>query len=175
MVAKKIQGFHRFVRTDMCESILGLLRLPAEIDRRKLLFLQSLCDMHYRSVPNRIFHFKLFVYIDHGTDNGFIADIFRILYIYRLHEHFIQYAQTLQFPGKHAWKRIENNAISSYELNLWQQRVNTDNNFIRQLQLTISPATLYSRDATMKDRATIMYLSKLWVIKPTTVVLNKTF
>ena len=64
-----------------------------------------------------------------------------------------------------------NNAISSYELNLWQQRVNTDNDFIRfrQLQLTISPATLYSGDATMKDRATIMYLSKLWVMKPTTV------
>ena len=78
MAAKKIQGFHRFVRADMCESMLGLLRLQAEIDRRKLLFLQSLCDTPYRSVPNGVFHFKLFMYIDHGIDNGFTAEIFRI-------------------------------------------------------------------------------------------------
>ena len=32
IVAKKIQGFHRFVRTDMCESMLGLLRLQEEIE-----------------------------------------------------------------------------------------------------------------------------------------------
>ena len=36
MVVKKIQGFHEYVRTDMCESMVGIMRLSLEIKRRKL-------------------------------------------------------------------------------------------------------------------------------------------
>ena len=171
MIAKKIQGFHPYVRTDMCESMLGLIRLQAEIDRRKLLFLRSLCEMPHRSVPSRIFQFKLFMYLDHGIDNGFIADIFAVLTRYNLVDYVTKYVQALQFPGKYAWKRIVNRAIFNYERNLWQERINTDIDFIRfkHLQLTIAPATIYIEDTLMKDRATTMFLAKLWVMKPSVV------
>ena len=158
MVAKKIQGFHPYVRTDMCEPMVGLMRLQAEVDRRKLLFLRSLCDMSYNSVPNRIVHFKLLIFLDHAIDSEFTADICSILSRYNLLDHLTQYAKTLVFPGKQSWKRVVSSAISHHELNLWQERVNLDNDFIRfrQLQFTISPATIYSTDKIMKDRATII-------------------
>ena len=45
-IAKKVQGFHQYVRSDMCESMLGIYRIKVEIDRRKLLFLEGCVHSH---------------------------------------------------------------------------------------------------------------------------------
>ena len=42
-IVKKVQGFNQYIRSDMCESMVGLYRIHVEIDRRKLLFLRRLC------------------------------------------------------------------------------------------------------------------------------------
>ena len=154
MAVKKIQGFNKYVRTDMCESMVGTMSLSVEVERRKLLFLGTLCGLSHSSVPNRLFHFKLYMYLDHGIDSGFVSDIFSILTKYNLSDHLHHYVRTLQFPGKFSWKRIVNSAVSRYENNQWCCRIDRDPDFTRfkRLHLSISPASIYSMGTRIKDR-----------------------
>ena len=94
MAVKKMQGFHKYVRTDMCESMVGTISLSFEVDRRKLLFLGTLCGLSHYSLPNRLLHFKLNMYLDHGIDSGFVSDILVILSKYSLENHLHHYMHT---------------------------------------------------------------------------------
>ena len=78
-IAKKIQGFHQHVRSDMCESMLGLYNLIGEVSRRKLLFLGKLCTLPANSVPNQLFLLRLFMFFDGYNDSTFMVDIWKIL------------------------------------------------------------------------------------------------
>ena len=42
MAVKKIQGFHKYVRTDMCESMMDAISLSFEVERRKILYVDYL-------------------------------------------------------------------------------------------------------------------------------------
>ena len=53
-IAKKIQGFHQHVRSDMCESMLSLYNLIGEVSRRKLLFLGKLCTLGKKKKKKKI-------------------------------------------------------------------------------------------------------------------------
>ena len=171
MAVKKIQGFNKYVRTDMCESMVGTMSLSVEVERRKLLFLGTLCGLSHSSVPNRLFHFKLYMYLDHGIDSGFVSDIFSILTKYNLSDHLQHYVRTLQFPGKFSWKRTVNSAITRYENNQWCCRMDRDLDFTRfkRLHLSIFPASIYSLGTRIKDRRLTATIAKLWVMKPTLI------
>ena len=171
MAVKKIQGFHKYVRTDMCESMVGAISLSFEVERRKLLFLGTLCGLSHYSVPNRLLHFKLYMFLDHGIDSGFVSDIMAILSKYNLENHLHQYLHTLQFPGKFSWKRIVNSAIRQYESRQWLSRIDRDPDFtrFRRLHTSIAPASIYNMDAMIKDRRLTATVAKLWVMKPTLI------
>ena len=80
-IVKKIQGFNNYVRSDICESMVGIYRLTAEIDRRKMLFLHKLCTMKANNLTKQIFLYKLFFHSD-GTGHscsGYIPDILTLL------------------------------------------------------------------------------------------------
>lgn len=49
-VVKCIQGLRRRTRSDICESILGIHRLSAKIDKRKLMFLHKLLTSHNSTI-----------------------------------------------------------------------------------------------------------------------------
>ena len=54
---KDMQGFETRTRSDMSESMLGLLEIVREIDKRKLLFFCKLC--HLQPATNTKKHFQL--------------------------------------------------------------------------------------------------------------------
>ncbi|MEW8546047.1 MAG: reverse transcriptase family protein [Candidatus Thiodiazotropha sp.] len=169
MIVKKSQGFHPYVRSDMCEAMVGLFRIQAEVDRRKLLFLRSLCDLSYKTVSNQLFLFKLFMFLDYGIDSGFIGDIIRIMSTYNLQHFLYQYVQTLHFPNKRTWKTVVNKAIYQYEQSQWHQRIYNDSDFtiFRQLQPKVGLASVYVMGKLIKDKTLIVSIAKLWVMKPT--------
>jgi len=52
---KRIQGIPTSTRFDMAESMLGLNRLPAQIESRKLMFLHKIVSLASNSVTKNIF------------------------------------------------------------------------------------------------------------------------
>ena len=63
-LVKEMQGFVTRTRSDMCESMLGLLEIVREIDKRKLLFFCKLCHLEpakYVWKPDTAISFVRFV------------------------------------------------------------------------------------------------------------------
>ncbi|VDI31056.1 Hypothetical predicted protein, partial [Mytilus galloprovincialis] len=52
-IVKHIQGFPKRTRSDMCESMTNLERLPILVEKRKLMFLYKLCEMKGNHLPNK--------------------------------------------------------------------------------------------------------------------------
>ncbi|VDI08550.1 Hypothetical predicted protein [Mytilus galloprovincialis] len=61
-IVKHIQGFPKRTRSDMCESMTNLERLPILVEKRKLMFLYKLCEMKAQSLTKQIFIYRLFQY-----------------------------------------------------------------------------------------------------------------
>ncbi|OOZ37539.1 RNA-directed DNA polymerase, partial [Solemya elarraichensis gill symbiont] len=118
-------------RSDMCESILGVHRITAEIDKRKLLFLHKLIVLPLNSIPKHMFHLRLFSYIITQKGNGFIPDICDILSRYNLTQYLTSFMETNGFPTKNVWKRIVKNRIRHTENTLLRTRINHDSDFAR--------------------------------------------
>ena len=140
-----MQGFNQYVRSDMCESMVELYRIHAEIDRRKLLFLRILCSLAPSAAALQIFLYKLFMCTDsRNHDSGFIADIFQTLIKYNLQHYLITYTDKLEFPSKSKWKRIINKSVFEYERSQWEHRVSngSDCDRFKILHSKISAASL---------------------------------
>ncbi|MEW8545051.1 MAG: reverse transcriptase family protein, partial [Candidatus Thiodiazotropha sp.] len=167
-VVKKIQGFHQYVRSDMCESMVGLYRIQAEIDRRKLLFFRRLCTLSSNTLATQIFLFKLFMYLDSGgSDSGFTSDIWLLLSKYNLTHYIASYLNTMELPSKLQWKHVVNKAVFEYEQRQWLLRVNSDADFERFkiLQSKIGIASLYNISC-MPNKKLIVHIARLWTMKP---------
>ena len=167
-IVKKVQGFNQYVRSDMCESMVGLYRIDAEIDRRKLLFLRRLCSLASNAVALQILLYKLFLYQDTRTKiSGFVLDICQILRKYNLECYLNTYIQTLVFPTKSQWKRIVSESVSSYEQSQWNIRVSSDNDFERFkiIHTEMRVAGIY-RITCVTDKNLIAHVARLWVMKP---------
>lgn len=48
----------------MCESLVGLRFIILEIDKKKLLFFEKLCNFFYDILVKKIFFFRLFIYLN---------------------------------------------------------------------------------------------------------------
>ena len=73
--------------------MLGLYRMEAELDRRKLLFFRRLCTFSPNTLALQIFLFKLVMYVDNNSyDSGFTSDIW--LLPYTLYYHVYKYNGT---------------------------------------------------------------------------------
>ena len=167
-IAKKVQGFHQYVRSDMCESMLGLYRMEAEIDRRKLLFFRRLCTFPPNALALQIFLFKLFMYVDNNSyDSWFTSDIWLLLSKYNLIHYITTYINTMELPSKLQWKRIVNKAVYEYEQTKWLRRANSDTDFERFkiLHSNIGIASLYKIPC-IRDKRLSVHIARLWTIKP---------
>ena len=87
-VAKRIQGFAKRTRSDMCESMLGLPHLTFEIDKRKLMFLRKFLSLPYEAQCHKIFIHRYLQYLEPRNaalvQKGFIPDICMLLCQYNL-------------------------------------------------------------------------------------------
>ena len=145
--AKVMQGFDRSTRTDMCLSMLGWLPVQAEVDKRKLGFLQKLCSMPNDLLPKQVFNARLSMFIVR-TDNkqkGYIPDIFKILKKYDMVHFIVNYIESSIFPSKLVWKKLVKRNIYKYESSQWLQRMRCQNVFDRFMSVhtVIKPAILW--------------------------------
>ncbi|WAR26502.1 hypothetical protein MAR_012206, partial [Mya arenaria] len=82
MAAKTIQRFPILTQTDICLAMLGWKRIVSEINLRKLLFLERLCNMPTSVLTKQIFNKRLALFscrTDKCIQKGFVPDIIRIL------------------------------------------------------------------------------------------------
>jgi len=144
---KRIQGLPTSTRFDM-ESMLGLNRLPAQIESRKLMFLHKILSLASNSVTKNIFIRKLILFINNNTlvSMGFISDICNILFKYNL----LSIVNNIlvpdpNIPSKNEWKKTVKIAISERESHDWDQRMSLDRDFtfFRILHPCIAPWIVY--------------------------------
>jgi len=126
------KGYQPQTRSDMAESMLGLNRLPSQIESRKLMFLHKILSLASNSVTRNIFIRKLILFINNNSlvSTGFIPDICNILCKY----NFLSIVNNILVPGPHIpskneWKRTVKIAITERESLDWDHRMSLDLNF----------------------------------------------
>ena len=79
-VIKDIQDLKISTRSDMCESMRGMLSITCEIDKRKLLFSGKVCKLDCNYLTKAIFLTRLYDFIQNngkqftGTYKGLIQN-----------------------------------------------------------------------------------------------------
>ena len=68
-IIKQILGLPKLTRSDICEQLLDILPISAEIDNRKLLFLGRLCRTNTDNLLKKIFTSRLFSFLYQLTEN----------------------------------------------------------------------------------------------------------
>ena len=120
----------------MCESLLDVYPISAEIDARKLLFF-LVVYVACPALPKQTFLLRLFSYLHDLTVNqrGFIPDALQLLTTYNLIDHLRQWIEDGFFPSKHSWKIIIRSAINKTHKDERFLRMSTDPDFSRFLAI----------------------------------------
>ena len=165
--SKQLQGLPASTRSDMAESMVGLNRLPAIIEKRKLVFLHKLLQLPAGSVSRQIFIRKLIIFLNDRSSVklGFVCDICHILSKYNLHSIINNIMlPNPQIPSKLQWKNIVNRAICERETTLWNHRLAIDDDFMffRVLQTEITPSVIYRMNYNSSERNTVILIARLW-------------
>jgi hypothetical protein len=151
----------------MCLSMIGWASLRSEIESQKLSFLGNICNMPDNLLVKKIFNARLSVYICRTDDRqlGFIPDIVTTLMKYGLSRFIIQYVQTGCFPSKQNWKSLYKCSITNIETNLWYNRLQADDDFIRfrLLHTNIERAIIWSCATDSESLNHAHIVSKLWL------------
>ena len=170
-VAKHAMDLHKQTRSDMCESLLGLLPIIAEIDIKKLQFFGRLCKLDTTYLTKRIFLTRLFSYMlnPSAKHRGFIQDIIRILTKYSLYPALAKYMESGTFPSKSEWKRSVRSSVTSYHSNYRQQRMQADPDFARFLILCNgkSPTLIWNIPRNNCEILLCKFIIKLWTLRDT--------
>ncbi len=166
-IVKNIQGFPIRTRSDMCESMLGLHPLSAEIDKRKLVFLHKIMSLPSSAISRNIFYRKLFLYLSGSptVNTGFIPDICHLLSRYKL-THILQLHDNL--PSKYMWKKQVQTSVDAREGILWRQRIESDSEFNRFkcLHISITPCIVWKSSRTSVQLKLADFIAQLWVCLP---------
>ena len=131
-VVKKILGLPIRTRSDICESMLGLIRLSAEIEKRKLMFLHKILSLNTDTICQKLFIRKYILFISNrnSLNYGYIPDICNILEKYDLQAMINDYFKDVKLlPTKLAWKQTVNKSIYLKESQLLRERINSDSDF----------------------------------------------
>lgn len=146
-VCKNSLNLLKSCRSDICESLFGVLPIEAEIDTRKLLFLGRLCRLHSTTLTKKIFAIRLYSFIYNLAlkQKGFIPEIFDIIQKYELTDHLKQWLHDGSFPGKITWKKIVRTAVSTLYKSQRQTRISNDSDFLtfRLIFDDIDPSSLW--------------------------------
>ncbi|PJE77768.1 hypothetical protein CI610_03305 [invertebrate metagenome] len=162
---KLILGLPRRTRSDIAESILGLFRISAEVDRRKLLFLQKMIAMDQSYLPKQIFTIRLHLYISvlpntPANHKGYFPDIVKVLRKYNLLYYLETYLRSYIFPTKSQWKRIVKSTIRSYENSALKERMANDNDFsfFQKIHCSYDLYSLWHAAESPSDMQNIYYI-----------------
>ena len=115
-IVKKILGLPIRTRSDICESMLGLTRLSAEVEKRKLMFLHKLLSLNSNTICQKLFLRKYILYTSNRNSirYGYIPDICELLNKYELHPMMNNFLKDVtSLPTKLDWKRTVNNCVFS--------------------------------------------------------------
>jgi hypothetical protein len=114
------------------------------IDKRKLCFLQKLCQMPNDCLTKHIFDMRLNIFMLKGAKHQqeSVPDICKILVKYGLFKYLNDYVQFSKFPTKWTWKNIIRNSINSYQDIDWETRIESDPEFcrFRSIHFAVSPS-----------------------------------
>lgn len=132
-VCKAVLNLPKLTRSDMCEQLMDILPIHAEIDARKLMFLGRLCNMSTLCLSKQIFISRLFSFLTQlvADPRGFIPDIIDILRKYNLHTYLLTWMTTGTFPHKYSWKTIVRSTINDFHIQQRQIRMLMDPDFHR--------------------------------------------
>ena len=111
-----MQGLPRSTRSDVVLSMIGSRSLEGEIDCRKLIFFEQMCNLPDTFVAKTIFLNRVVSYYDRPYQKkGFVPDIYRIFGKYGLIHVLNHFVASGQFPSKIAWKYLIKCSIDKYE------------------------------------------------------------
>ena len=166
-IVKKIQGFTMRTRSDICESMLGLIRLSAEVEKRKLMFLHKILTLQSYTICQQIFIRKYFMYLDNTSSvkYGFVPDVCKLLYKYRLQYIMNYYIENNNmFPSKGEWKNAVNKSVMRAETLLWNNKINADKDFeyFKYLHKDIKPAIIYQVSNEQSFRLIAKEIAYIW-------------
>ena len=111
---KKILGLPIRTRSDTCESMLGLLRLSAEVEKRKLMFLYKILSLNTNTICQKLFIRKYILFTSNRSSlkYGFIPDTCNILEKYDLQAIINDYFKDIKsLPTKLTWTQTVNKNI----------------------------------------------------------------
>lgn len=155
----------------MCESLVGLRPITSEIDKKKLLFFEKLCNFSHDILVKKIFLFRLFTYLNDKQDKsfGYVKDIFSILHKYSLEQYLTSYLETGIFPSKTEWKKMIKSEIFRYESHQWTNRTIHDSDFTRFIILHNGTGLprIWKFAWSAQQSNIIKVITKLWTITPT--------
>ena len=155
----------------MCESMLGMLSLTCEIDKRKLLFFGKVCKLDCNYLTKGIFLTRLHDFIQKNGKqfSGLIKDLYKILNQYSLLHHLQLLIEKGQFPYKTTWKTLVKRTIHQYHTEKWRERTASDSDFriFRIFHSSITPIKIWKFSYAFDDIPFIKFLAKLWTIPST--------
>jgi len=166
-IAKQIQGLPIRTRSDMAEPIIGLHKLSAAIEIKKLMFLHKILSLPDDTITYKLFRNKFAWYKSDNklVQRSFIPDICSLLRKHNLYfivNECIEHGLT--FPLKSIWKRVVKHSVLRHEYNCLEQRLSSDNEFLffRILHPLFKPAVLYSVSKTSSFRGMQLTIARLW-------------
>ena len=114
-IVKKIHGFPRRTRSNMCESIVGCYKLFSDVIIRKFVFSHTILSIDINSTTRNIYGDMQFV-TDRTVKRGFILDVCNILCKYGLH-CFVNNAliSLSSLPNQCCWKARVTNLVLTNE------------------------------------------------------------
>lgn len=120
---KFMQYLPRGTATDVALALLGAHSIEVEIDKRKLLFLEQICNLPSHLRVKELFIHRLVLYNENSVRQmGFIPDIYRLLGKYSLKYVLESFLEHGTFISKFAWKRLVHEKLSvTYSEDLLQK------------------------------------------------------
>ena len=113
---KFMQYLPRNTKTEVALTLLGSNSIEMEVDRRKLIFLEQLCNLPSHLHVKELFIHRLINYFENPRRQlGFIPDICRILEKYSLSYVLQGFLENGIFVSKYAWKRLLKEKMSSLD------------------------------------------------------------
>jgi hypothetical protein len=123
--AKRLQGLAPTTATAGALGTVGLWSITGFIDKKKLLFLGTLCRSSPSQLHKKIFVYRLFsfIYYNELSSVGYVADIVEVLGKYELYHYLEDYIKTGMFPNKRSWRNYVVKAIDEHETECWKDKM----------------------------------------------------
>ena len=136
--SKQLQCVGNRCRSDICTSLIGLCRIQAGIDIKKLMFLGRMARLPDDTLAKRMLKARALQFIvlkstksTSVTQRGYIPDIVQVLNKYNLESYWEKLITSdfEDFPAQHIWKRLVKKTVKDYEQGAWERRINADSDF----------------------------------------------